>query len=29
MNVPIQGGIYEITLKQGEDIYQLREGGAR
>ena len=26
MKVPIQGALYEITLKQGEDIYQLREG---
>jgi hypothetical protein len=26
--VPIQGSLYdEITLKQGEDIYQMREGG--
>jgi hypothetical protein len=29
IKVPIEGGIYEITLKQGEDIYQLREGGTR
>ncbi len=29
IKVPIEGGIYEITLKQGEDIYQLRQGGNR
>ena len=29
MSVPIQGSLYEITLKQGEDIYKLREGGTR
>ena len=27
MKVPVQGALYEVTLKQGEDIYQLREGG--
>ncbi|MEO5712113.1 MAG: hypothetical protein ABIT37_01380 [Luteolibacter sp.] len=27
--VPIDGGLYEITLKQGEAIYQLREGVTR
>jgi len=27
--VPIDGGLYEITLKQGEAIYQLREGITR
>lgn len=27
--VPIEGSLYEITLKQGEDIYQSREGGTR
>lgn len=29
MKVPIEGPLYEVTLKQGEDIYQLREGGNR
>ncbi len=27
--VPINGGLYEITLKQGESIYQLRESISR
>ncbi len=27
--VPIDGGLYEVTLKQGEAIYQLREGVTR
>ncbi len=29
ITVPIAGGLYEITLKQGENIYQLREGYSR
>ena len=28
MKVPIQGSLYEVTLQQGEDLYQLREAGA-
>lgn len=29
MKVPIEGALHEVTLKQGEDIYQLRESHIR